>query len=122
MKKSRTLFESFNYAIAGIMYSFNTQRNVRIHFFMAFLVLAVSPFFNLSAFELLIIIFTIALVIITEMINTAIENTIDMVTEKYHPLAEIAKNVAAGAVLIATLNALAVGYLIFCRRLLKIFL
>ncbi|MCR4429852.1 MAG: diacylglycerol kinase [Tepidanaerobacteraceae bacterium] len=121
MKKSRTLLESFNYAIAGIMYSFNTQRNVRIHFLMAALVLAVSPFFSLSAFELMIVIFTIAMVIITEMINTAIENTVDMVTEKYHPLAEIAKNVAAGAVLIATLNALAVAYLIFFRRLLKFF-
>ncbi|MDI3481139.1 MAG: diacylglycerol kinase [Tepidanaerobacteraceae bacterium] len=114
--------ESFRYAMAGIIYSFNTQRNVRIHFFMAFLVLAVGCFFDLSAFELLLVIFTIAMVIITEMINTAIETTIDMVTEQYHPLAEIAKNVAAGAVLIATLNALAVGYVIFGRRLLKIFL
>lgn len=121
MKKSRTLLESFNYAISGIIYSLKTQRNVRIHFFMAFLVLAASSFFDFSAVELLMIFFTIALVIITEMINTAIETTIDLVTEKYHPLAEIAKNVAAGAVLVASLNALAVGYIIFYRRLVNLF-
>jgi len=121
MKKSRTLLESFNYAISGIMYSLKTQRNVRIHFLTALLVIAASSFFNFSAIELLIIFFTIALVIIAEMINTAIETTVDLVTEKYHPLAEIAKNVAAGAVLVASLNALVVGYIIFYGRLVKLF-
>ncbi|RKL62791.1 diacylglycerol kinase [Thermoanaerobacteraceae bacterium SP2] len=117
MKKSRTLLESFKYAVSGTIYSFKTQRNIRIHFLTAITVLLVSPFFNFGAIELLIIFFTIALVIITEMINTAIETTVDLVTEKYHPLAEIAKNVAAGAVLISALNAVVVGYLIFYKRL-----
>ncbi|AYO32222.1 diacylglycerol kinase [Biomaibacter acetigenes] len=115
MKKSRTLLESFKYAVSGTIYSFKTQRNIRIHFLTAITVLLVSPFFNFGAIELLIIFFTIALVIITEMINTAIETTVDLVTEKYHPLAEIAKNVAAGAVLISALNAVVVGYLIFIK-------
>lgn len=117
MKKSRTLLESFKYAVSGTIYSFKTQRNIRIHFLTAITVLLVSPFFNFGAIELLIIFFTIALVITTEMINTAIETTVDLVTEKYHPLAEIAKNVAAGAVLISALNAVVVGYLIFYKRL-----
>lgn len=117
MKKSRTLRESFKYAVSGTIYSFKTQRNIRIHFLTAITVLLVSHFFNFGAIELLIIFFTIALVIIAEMINTAIETTVDLVTEKYHPLAEIAKNVAAGAVLISALNAVVVGYLIFYKRL-----
>jgi diacylglycerol kinase (ATP) len=117
MKKSRTLLESFNYAVSGTIYSFKTQRNIRIHFLTGLTVLLSSYFFDFSAVELLIIFFTIALVIITEMINTAIETTIDLVTEKYHPLAEIAKNVAAGAVLVSALNAVVVGYLIFYKRL-----
>ena len=62
------------------------------------------------------IFFTISLVIIAEMINTAIEATVDLITDKYHPLAKIAKNVAAGAVLISAINAIIVGYIIFSNR------
>lgn len=117
MKKSRTLIESFNYAIDGIIYSIKTQRNIRIHLLAAFLVMVACLFFNFSTIEFLLIFFTIALVIMAEMINTAIEATVDLVTEKYHPLAKVAKNVAAGAVLVSALNALVVGYLLFYRRL-----
>jgi diacylglycerol kinase (ATP) len=116
MKKSRSVIESFNYAISGIIYALKTQRNMRIHAVVAILVLAVSSFFNFSSVELLVILFAIALVIITEMINTAIESVVDLVTEEYHALAKIAKNVAAGAVMIAAVNAVGVGYLIFYRR------
>ncbi len=115
--KVRNLIQSFNYAIDGIVYSLKTQRNMRIHYSAAIFVLLISLFFNLSRIELLILFFAISLVIITEMINTAIEKTIDMFTSKYHPFAKIAKNVAAGAVLIASLNALIVAYLIFFDRL-----
>ncbi|HHW01550.1 MAG TPA: diacylglycerol kinase [Thermoanaerobacterales bacterium] len=117
MKKSRTLLESFKYAVSGTIYSFKTQRNIRIHFLTGLAVLLASTFIDFGTVELLIIFFTIALVIITEMINTAIETTVDMVTKEYHPLAEIAKNVAAGAVLVSAINAVMVGYLIFFKRL-----
>lgn len=110
---SNSLFNSFRYAIDGIIYSLKTQRNMRIHFIVAILVLLFSTIFNLSKIELLIIYATITIVIITEMINTAIEVTVDMITKEYHRLAEIAKDVAAGAVLIATINALVVAAFIF---------
>jgi diacylglycerol kinase (ATP) len=113
MKKSRNLFESFGYAISGVIYTLKTQRNMRIHFFIAVLITATSKYLELETFELLAVLFAISLVMITEMINTAVESVVDMFTEKYHPLAETAKNVAAGAVLIAAINALVVGYIVF---------
>jgi diacylglycerol kinase (ATP) len=115
--KVRKLIESFNAAIDGIIYSVRTQKNMRIHFFIAIAVLFFSLFFDLSKSELMILFLSITLVIVAEMINTAIENTIDMFANYYHPLAKIAKNVAAGAVLVSAINAVLVGYLIFFDNL-----
>lgn len=109
----RKLIDSFNYAINGLLYALRTQRNMRIHFGFAMLALLLSVLFNVSKVELLILFFTISLVIITEMINTAVEAVVDLYTRRYHPLARIAKNVAAGAVFFAAINAIIVGYLIF---------
>lgn len=117
MKRARTLIESFNYAISGIIYALKTQRNMRIHFFAAILVLMTSSFFDFSKEELLFIFFAVALVIISELINTSIESTVDLVTSEYHPLAKIAKNVAAGAVLISAINSVVIGYIVFYKRL-----
>lgn len=115
--KGRRVIESFNNAISGVLFSLKTQRNMRIHFIVAIAVLAVSLFMDFSRLELLVLFFTISLTIITEMINTSIEATIDLITDKYHPLAKIAKNVAAGAVLISALNAIVVAYLLLFDRL-----
>lgn len=115
--KMRRLIHSFNYAISGVIYAFRTQRNMKIHFGVAILVLAVSLFMDFSRVELLILFFTISMVMITEMINTSIEATIDIMTKEYNPLAKIAKNVAAGAVLISAVNAVVVAYLLFFDRL-----
>jgi len=120
MKKSRNLFESFRYAISGLIYAFKTQRNIRIHFFIAIVVLIFSRYLNLTNFELLSVILSITLVITAEMINTAIEATIDLITRDYHPLARIAKNVAAGAVLITAINAVIVAYFVFFQRIQKV--
>lgn len=109
----RKLIDSFNYAIKGIIYVLRTQRNMRIHIVLALCALILSILFNISKVELLILFFTISLVIITEMINTAVEAVVDLNTRRFHPLAKIAKNVAAGAVLFAAVNSLIVGYLIF---------
>ncbi|MCT4605272.1 MAG: diacylglycerol kinase [Marinisporobacter sp.] len=109
----RKLIDSFNYAIDGIIYTLKTQRNMRIHFTMAVMVLFSSLFFDLSKLEMLVLFFTISLVIVAEMINTSIEATIDLITKEYHELAKIAKNVAAGAVFIAALNSIVVAYIIF---------
>lgn len=115
--KVRKLIDSFNYAVSGIIYTLRTQRNMRIHYVAAILVLFLSLFLNFSRIELLLLLFTISLVIIAEMINTALEKTIDIFIKEYHPLAETAKNVAAGAVLIAAINAIIVAYLLFFDRI-----
>ena len=115
--KIKKIVDSFNYAIEGILYAVRTQRNMRIHMCAALLVLTACFFYDLSKIEILIITITITMVMVTEMINTAIECTIDATTNYYHPLARIAKNAAAGGVLITAINATVVGYFIFFDKL-----
>ena len=116
MKIKKTL-ESFNNAITGIIDTVRTERNMKIHLIVALGVLIVSFFFDITKYEFLILAVTITMVITAELINTAIEATIDMTTNYYHPLAKIAKNAAAGGVLITAINALLVGYIIFWDKL-----
>lgn len=115
--KVRKLMDSFNYAIEGIIYAVRSQRNMKIHMVAALLILTACFFYDLSKIELLIITITITMVIVAEMINTAIEFAIDATTNYYHPLAKLAKNVAAGAVLVTAINAVFVGYIVFGDRL-----
>ncbi|MEJ6952021.1 diacylglycerol kinase [Natronospora cellulosivora (SeqCode)] len=107
------LLDSFNYALAGLVHTFKTQRNMKIHFTISFLVLLASLFVEITKTELIIIFFAISLVIALELINTAIEVIIDMIAEEYRYRAKITKNIAASAVLIASMNAIIVAYLIF---------
>lgn len=115
--KVKKLIDSLNYAIEGIIYSIRTQRNMKIHMLVTTLVLTATFFYDLSKVEILIITTTITSVIVAEMINTAVECAIDATTNFYHPLAKIAKNVAAGAVLVTAINSMLVGYVIFWDRL-----
>ncbi|HEY3374833.1 MAG TPA: diacylglycerol kinase [Candidatus Aquicultor sp.] len=117
MKKSRSLLQSFNYAIDGLVYVLRTQRNMRIHFLAAALALGLALFLHLQTWAVVALIFAAALVMVAELINTAIEATIDLVTNEYDPIAEIAKDVAAGAVLLASINALIVAYFVFFSKL-----
>ncbi|SHG91181.1 diacylglycerol kinase [Tepidibacter thalassicus] len=115
--KLKNLITAFNCAIDGIIYTLKNERNMKIHYLIAVLILFLSLFFDLSRFEMIMLFFTISLVIISEMINTAIEKSIDLFTKEYHELAKIAKDVAAGAVLISSLNSIVVGYLLFFDRI-----
>lgn len=115
--KVKKLVDSFNYAIEGIVYAVRTQRNMKIHMIVSLLVLTACFLYDISKMELLIIAITVTMVIFAEMINTAVESAIDATTNYYHPLAKIAKNTAAGAVLITSINALIVGYIIFWDKL-----
>ncbi|MFU0825391.1 MAG: Undecaprenol kinase [Clostridium sp.] len=117
IKKVKKLIDSFNYAIEGLIYTVRTQRNMRIHMVAALLVLSACFFYDLTKMELLVITITITMVLVCEMINTAIEFAIDATTNYYHPLAKLAKNVAAGAVLVTAINSILVGYIIFWDRL-----
>jgi diacylglycerol kinase (ATP) len=115
--KTRNLVDSFNFAFQGIIYAIKTQRNMQIHVAASVFILIMSLFFRLSRLELMILFATISMVLVTEMINTAIEAAIDLMTNQYNIFAKIAKNVAAGAVLIAAVNAIVVAYLLFFSRL-----
>lgn len=115
--KVKKLVDSFNYAISGIVYAVRTQRNMRIHMIAALIVLTACFFYDLSKYEILILTITITMVIMAEMINTAIECAIDVTANFYHPLAKIAKNTAAGAVLVTAVNAIVVGYIVFWEKL-----
>jgi len=115
----KRLLKSFNYAIGGIMHCFRTQRNMRFHFVMAMIAVALGVFLNITKTEMLILVLTIFFVIFAEMVNTTVEALVDMVTKEYHPLAKIAKNIAAGAVLMAALCSVIVGYLLFFEKLLR---
>ncbi len=115
--KQRPLFQSFNYAIEGIIHALRTQRNIRIHFLVAGLVLLLALILGMNSTQLMLLIFAIALVIVAELLNTAIETAIDISTTTFDPLAKASKDVAAAAVLVATLAAVAIGYLVFFSRL-----
>ncbi|MFA5383609.1 MAG: diacylglycerol kinase family protein [Eubacteriales bacterium] len=109
----------FKFAAEGIVYSFRTQRNMRIHFAVAVLVLFLAAFLHLSKSEFIYLLFAIFLVLIAEMINSAIELAVDLHSLEYHPLAKVAKDVSAGAVLLAAVNSVITGILIFYPYLLK---
>ncbi|RJQ33075.1 MAG: phosphatase PAP2 family protein [Actinobacteria bacterium] len=117
MNEKRTLIQSFNNAVEGIIYVLRTQKNMQRHFLTAALVLTVSLFLGIGKVEFLILMFSIALVLITELINTAIESAIDITTTAFDPLAKIAKDVAAAAVLLSAINAVVVGVIVFYSKM-----
>jgi diacylglycerol kinase (ATP) len=116
-RRGTSLLDSFNWAFEGIIHVLRTQRNMRIHFLAAIVVLILAIAIGVQEFELLALLIAISFVLIAEMLNSAIEGAIDVATTSFDPMAKLAKDVAAGAVLIATVNAVAVGYIVFERAL-----
>ena len=110
--KPKTWTEKANVAIDGIIYAVKTQRHMQYHLLAALTTLVVSLVLNISRSDFILLCMAIILVLVTEMLNTAIETTVDMISEEYHPRAKIAKDIAAGVVLIASLGALTLAYLI----------
>ncbi len=111
-----SVLESFNNAIEGVVHVLRTQRNMRIHFAIAVAVLATAAAVGVSKIELVALLLAIAFVLVAEMINTAVESAIDVSTTAFDPIAKLAKDIAAGAVLIASVNAVAIGYLVFAGK------
>lgn len=112
-RRTTSLFDSFNYAVEGIVHVLRTQRNMRIHFLAAIAVLVLALVADVSRLELIALLLAIAFVLIAEMVNTAIEAAVDVASTSFDPMAKLAKDIGAGAVLIAAVNAVAVGYLVF---------
>jgi diacylglycerol kinase (ATP) len=112
-RRSQSLFQSFNVAAEGVVHAVRTQRNLWIHFAIAAAVLVAAIGFGASKLELAVLLLAITFVLVAELVNSAIEATVDVASTSFDPMAKLAKDIAAGAVLIATLNAVAVGYLVF---------
>lgn len=114
--KNDNFIEACNNAVNGIIYAATTQRNIRIQLVLAVIIMMLSLFYGLNTTEFLCLVFAVFMVIFAEMINTAIETVVDLFVDVYHPKAKIAKDVAAGAVVLAACNALVVGYFIFFNK------
>jgi len=112
-RRSKSLLESFNFAFEGIVHVLRHERNLRIHFASALGVIVAAVAFDVTRLELVALLLAIAFVLVAEMLNSALEAAVDLMSPELDPLAKIAKDVAAGAVLIATMTAVAVGYLVF---------
>jgi diacylglycerol kinase (ATP) len=117
VRRAPSLLESFNFAFEGIIHVLRTQRNMRIHFVVAVGVLVAAVALGVAKLELIALLISISFVLIAEMINTSIEGAVDVSTTSFDPNAKLAKDIAAGAVLVATVNAVAVGYLVFSGQI-----
>ena len=112
-RRTPSLFDSFNNAAEGVIHALRTQRNLWIHFTVAAAVLVAAVAFGVSRIELMVLLVAVTFVLVAELVNTAIEAAVDVASTSFDPMAKLAKDIAAGAVLIAALNAVAVGYLVF---------
>lgn len=121
MIEHRSLIKSFGFAFEGVWYAIKYNQNLRIHFVMAILVIIASIIFRVNAFEMGILGLMILLVISAEMINTAIEQMVDLITVEHRKEAKIAKDISAGMVLLTTIGSVIVGILVFAPHIVKLF-
>lgn len=120
-KGLKKFFHSFTYPIKGLKYAYRNEQNLTFDVGMAALVTIFGFIFKLNKYEWAILVLTIGLVISCELINTAIEATVDLVTEEYHPLAKVAKDTSAAAVFIFAIVAIIVGLIIFLPKIIALF-
>jgi diacylglycerol kinase (ATP) len=120
MKPTRFI-DSVNCAIEGILYAVRNQKHMRNHFLAALGILAAVLLLRVSTLEFTLLAISVSFVLFAELINTAIEICVDMVSPEYHPLAKASKDVAAGAVLVAAIGAALMGYLILSRYIFPLY-
>jgi diacylglycerol kinase (ATP) len=119
MQRSSNLFKSFLYAIEGIQTAIKFNRNLRIHFLIAIIVIILSFYFRINFFEAGIVGVMIILVISAEMINSVIEEMVNLISKEHHAEAKIAKDVSAGMVLITSIGAVIMGLFVFIPHLIN---
>ncbi len=120
MKPTRFI-DSLNCAIDGVLYAARTQKHMRNHFIVAVVVLFLSLFLKISAVEFMLLAISISFVLFAEMMNTAVEAVVDLVTTEFHPVARIAKDVAAGSVLLSVIGAAVTGYFILSGHIFPLY-
>src|ERR1700752_4951667 len=121
MINGRRFIKSFKYAFEGVHYAFRNDQNLLVHLIAAFIVINVSIALRVSPSQMAILGLTMMMVIIAEMINSAIEKMVDLITKEHRQEAKIAKDVAAGMVLVTAIAAIVIGTLIFYPYVLKLF-
>lgn len=121
-KGIKRFIKSFNYALDGLKYAFKYEQNIIAHTFATILVVSFGFIFHISYIEWLIVFLIIGLVIATELINTSIEATIDLITKENNPLAKVAKDTAAAAVMVFAIIAVILGLMIFVPKILGLFM
>ena len=119
-KGLKKFFNSFTYPIKGLRYAYRNEQNLAVDVGIALIVVIAGFIFKVSVTEWALLALTIGLVISWELINTAIEAVVDLVTEEYHPLAKVAKDTSAAAVFIFAIVAIVVGIIIFGPKLFAI--
>jgi len=119
--KPTRFIDSVNCAIEGIIYTARTQKHMRNHFISALVLLLLVLFLRVSALEFTLLAVSVSFVLFAELMNTAVEVVVDMISPEYHPLAKIAKDVAAGSVLVSAIGAMVTGYLILSRYVFPIY-
>lgn len=118
--KSKGIVHSFQYAFKGIKIAATSERNMKVHLIFAFVVLFLGVALKLSSIEWVVILFAIGGVLSLELVNTAIEKVVDLETAEFHPLAQQAKDIAAGAVLIYAGISVTVGLIIFLPKIIRV--
>lgn len=121
MNYNKSILGSFRYAFEGIWHAFKNNRNLRIDFVFAILVLFLAWYFQIGSLETIVLLITVFLVISAEMINTSLEEMVNLITQEHRKEAKIAKDVAAGMVLITALGSIVIGVLIFAPYIFKLF-
>ena len=117
----KRFFKSFHYAVEGLDHALKNDQNLVVHFIIAFFVILASVILKVTPFEMGILGVTILVVISAEMINSAIEKMVDLITKEHRAEAKIAKDVSAGMVLLTSMGAVVIGVLIFLPYILKMF-
>jgi diacylglycerol kinase len=121
MEHKHSLLKSFGYAFEGLVAAIKKGRNFKIQIILGVLAIALGIFLNISTTEWLALIIAITFVLVLELVNTSIEAVVDLASPQIHPKAKLAKDVVAGAVLIASIGSLIIGILLFLPKLILLF-
>jgi len=113
MNFNKSLLKSFGYALEGIWHALRNNRNLRIDFYFVLLVSLLGFYFKITSLEIIVLVVTVVLVISSEMINTSLEEMVDLITREHKKEAKIAKDVAAGMVLVSAIGSVIIGFLVF---------
>lgn len=121
MDYNKSLLSSFKYAFEGVWHALKNNRNLRVDFVVALIVIVLSIIFHVNSYEKGILGITILIVICSEMINTSLEEMVNLITQEHRKEAKVAKDVAAGMVLVAAIGSVIIGIFIFAPYISKLF-